>query len=97
MHHQVRMDGDTLTALANDTPASLKYLALLGPSHRAERVLSEADLNESSLPLTLHAPAGIAIGGELPESIALSMLAQAHAVLHGKSGSSLKGRPCQSD
>lgn len=97
MHHQVRMDGETLTALANDTPASLKYLALLGPSHRAERVLSEADLTEDSLPLTLHAPAGIAIGGELPESIALSMLAQAHAVLHGKSGSSLKGRPCQSD
>lgn len=97
MHHQVRMDGEALAAMVSVPPQSLQYIALLGPSHRAERVLEEAGIDESQLPLPLHAPAGIAIGGELPESIALSMLAQAHAVVHGKSARSLKGKPCQAE
>lgn len=96
MHHQVTMDAQALQSLATANPENLKYLALLGPSHRAERVLSEVALTEADLPVPLFAPAGVAIGGDLPESIALSMLAQAHSVLFDKSGQSLKGKPCQS-
>lgn len=97
MHHHVELDATALKAIAEIRPGALTYLALLGPMHRSEKVLNEAQITESDLPLVLHAPAGLAIGGELPESIALSMLAQAHAVLHGKTASSLKGRSCAAD
>ncbi|MGV6807280.1 MAG: XdhC family protein, partial [bacterium] len=39
-----------------------------------------------TLPFHLHSPAGLNIGGELPESIALSILAHCHAVLYGRDG-----------
>ncbi|WP_218312173.1 XdhC family protein [Alteromonas antoniana] len=94
MHHQVTMDADALAYLAHSAVPQLRYLALLGPSHRCDKVLSEANIQPSSLPVELQSPAGLALGGELPESIALSMIAQAHAVLHDKSAVPLKGKPC---
>ncbi|WP_414830739.1 XdhC family protein [Alteromonas sp. H39] len=94
MHHQVTMDANALAHLAHNAVPQLRYLALLGPSHRCEKVLSEANIHHSSLPVELQSPAGLALGGELPESIALSMIAQAHAVLHNKSAVPLKGKPC---
>lgn len=95
MHHQLDMDASALAVIARAKPAALRYLALLGPVHRCERVLAAAALAETDLPVPLQAPAGLALGGELPESIALSMIAQAHAVLHNQSGAPLKGKPCR--
>ena len=40
----------------------------------------------------VNGPVGLDIGGELPESIALSILAQCHAVLYGASGEVLNKR-----
>lgn len=94
MHHQVNMDANALVCLAETAPPQLRYLALLGPSHRCDKVLSEANLQRSALPAELQSPAGLALGGELPESIALSMIAQAHAILHDKSAAPLKDKPC---
>lgn len=82
MHHQVGLDAQVLRIIADSPPADLRYLALLGPVHRAERVLKEAGLKLNDFTVPLQAPAGLNLGGELPESIALSMLAQAHAILH---------------
>ncbi|MEG3768246.1 XdhC family protein [Alteromonas sp. 14N.309.X.WAT.G.H12] len=95
MHHHVQMDADSLRMLAQVAPDKLVYLALLGPYHRAERVLKEAGITEADLPTALFAPAGLAIGGDLPESIALSMLSQAHGVFHHKPADGLKGLPCR--
>lgn len=84
MHHQVGLDAKMLATIAQCPPKGLRYLAVLGPGHRTQRVLDEAGIQPADLPVALHSPAGFNIGGELPESIALSMLAQAHAVLHQK-------------
>lgn len=84
MHHQIGLDGEALTAISQYRPARLGYLALLGPDHRTSRVFNEAGLTTNDLPLPLQSPAGFDIGGDLPESIALSMLAQAHAALFDK-------------
>ena len=60
----------------------LEYVALLGPRHRYQQVLERAGLGEQQLTCPVSAPAGLDIGGQLPESIALSILAECHAVLN---------------
>ena len=95
MHHQVGLDAEALAAVAAEQTGDLRYLALLGPVHRANRVLTEAGLTDSDFPVPLSAPAGLALGGDLPESIALSMLSEAHAAIYQKSATSLKGKSCQ--
>lgn len=83
MSHNLTMDAQALSALVDNN--QLKYLALLGPKNRRADVLQKAGLGEQQLPpIGLHGPAGFDIGGELPESIALSILSQCHAQLHGK-------------
>ncbi len=79
MSHNVTIDAEALR-LCQST--RLEYLALLGPRHRYLRVLEAAGLDERKLALPVSAPAGLDIGGQLPESIALSILAECHAVLH---------------
>ena len=79
MSHNVRLDA---AALKHLQAAELAYLALLGPLNRKADVLAEAGLNETRLTTAVSGPAGLDIGGELPESIALSMLAECHQVLH---------------
>lgn len=88
MSHNLAIDADALSAL-HDLP--LDYLALLGPGKRRSRVLEEAELIESQLPVTLAGPAGLDIGAELPEGIALSILAECHARLMGRCAGSLSG------
>lgn len=86
MHHDTRLDADALKLLAKQ---ALDYCALLGPAHRREQVLALAQLSNSDLNFTLAGPAGLALGTDLPESIALSILAECHAVLFGSNGQSL--------
>lgn len=88
MSHNVQMDAEALCILQS---SSLKYLALLGPDSRRKKVLAAADLTEEQLRTPLAGPAGLDIGAELPESIALSILAECHASLHRKQAHSLSG------
>jgi len=81
MSHSISMDA---AALAQLQLVSLNYLALLGPTHRKQQVLEAAELHDGDFSCDLFGPAGFDIGGELPESIALSILAQCHAELEGK-------------
>ena len=89
MTHNLQMDADALSALQH-LPA-LRYLALLGPQTRKQQVLSLAGLSESQVKTPIAGPAGLALGGELPESIALSILAECHAVLHQADAVSISG------
>lgn len=82
MTHNVEMDAQALTAVSG---SSARYLALLGPRHRCQRVLAAANLTLNDLPVHLASPAGLNIGGELPESIALAILAECHGVLEQRS------------
>jgi xanthine dehydrogenase accessory factor len=88
MSHNLDIDGDALSALHN---LPLDYWALLGPDKRRSRVLQAAKLDEAQLSLPLAGPAGLDIGAELPEGIALSILAECHARIKGRSAGSLSG------
>lgn len=94
MGHNLELDAAALRALHLQP---LKYLGLLGPVSRRDRVLHLAGLTleqlNASLPTPLRAPVGLNLGGELPESIALAACAELHAVLHGADGRSLSPDP----
>jgi xanthine dehydrogenase accessory factor len=47
-------------------------------------------LGDSPAPAHLYAPVGLDLGGEGPEAIALSILAEVQAVRHGRAGGHLR-------
>lgn len=81
MTHNIELDAQ---ALAVSQGSNAKFIGLLGPKHRTEKVLKAAELTRQSLAKPLSNPIGINIGGELPEAIALSILAEVQGVLSGK-------------
>lgn len=88
MTHSVPMDAQSLQALANK---GLDYVGLLGPSHRRDEVFQEAGLIDGNFEPTVDGPAGFDIGGELPESIALSVIAKCHDAIFGSGSGSGSG------
>jgi len=88
MSHNILLDALALKSMLH---SSIKYMALLGPAHRKEQVLAEAEVTQAQLPFTLAGPAGLDIGGQLPESIALSILSECHAFLEGRTATSHSG------
>ena len=81
-YHNMQLDAAALAALQ---ASQCQYLGLLGPERRKREVLALAGLNPSDLRRPVAGPSGLALGGDLPENIALAMLAEAHAVLFGSS------------
>ena len=86
MHHNVHLDAQALDTL---TRSQAKFIGLLGPQHRTERVFAQANISAEKLPCQLANPIGLDLGGELPEAIALSIIAQIQAKLEGASCISL--------
>ncbi|MBL4629909.1 MAG: XdhC family protein [Paraglaciecola sp.] len=86
--HNIKLDAAALTLVQT---SSAKYVGLLGPTHRTDRVLDIAKLTRSGLSKPLANPIGLRLGGELPESIALSMISEAHAALEQANGLSISG------
>ena len=82
MTHSVPIDAQCLLALSGQR---LDYVGLLGPTHRREEVFDEAGLIDDDFKPTVDGPAGFDIGGELPESIALSIIAKCHNAIFGPS------------
>jgi xanthine/CO dehydrogenase XdhC/CoxF family maturation factor len=74
----------------------LGYLGLQGNRKRSERILRELAEEGGPLPdhgrAILHYPAGLDIGAESPEIIALSMVSEVQAALAGRPGSCLRDR-----
>lgn len=83
MHHSLELDAAILPKLSS---LPLKYLALLGPRHRGEKVLQSAGLGWEDFCCPPASPAGLDLGGELPAEIALSILAACQASLFAKGG-----------
>ncbi len=81
MAHNIDLDARGLRHLHG---CGLRHIALLGPRHRYHQVLERAGLSESDLACPVSGPAGLEIGGQLPESIALSILAECHGALHAR-------------
>jgi xanthine dehydrogenase accessory factor len=87
MNHNYRRDRSVLETLLQ---SNLQYIGLLGPRYRSEQMLNELGL--SDWPENLHAPAGLDIGANTPETIALSIVAQIQAVIAGRKGLALSNR-----
>ena len=86
MTHNMQMDADALASLQK---SSVKYLALLGPTSRKQQVMAMAELDQQNISTPIAGPAGLCLGGEIPEEIALSILAECLAVLNQTDASSL--------
>jgi xanthine/CO dehydrogenase XdhC/CoxF family maturation factor len=91
-HHYVH----DLPILAALLQRPLRYIGLLGPKKRGERILSDLvkqGLRSTPDPLgNLHSPVGLDLGAETPEEVALSIVAEMRAVLGDRKGGSLRER-----
>ncbi|HEX8847434.1 MAG TPA: XdhC family protein [Pyrinomonadaceae bacterium] len=95
MTHNYSQDLELLRFLLN-SPA--RYIGVMGPRKRTERMLNElataedtSRLDETDL-ARLHSPAGLDIGANSPAEIALSIIAEMRAVLAGRRGRMLRER-----
>jgi len=94
MTHRYRDDTEVLRSLM--PRMELNYLGLLGPKTRLERIITE--LEKGGLAITpamrnrLHGPVGLDLGGDTPEIVALSILAEMQAGLAGRDGRPLRER-----
>jgi len=81
MSHNYSKD---LRFLLSILPSKARYIGLLGPIHRREKLLNaiiESDLIfDDSLFDKIHGPAGLPIGSKTPEEIALSIMAEITAI-----------------
>jgi xanthine dehydrogenase accessory factor len=80
MSHHLPSDLSYLRSLAL---APIPYVGLLGPAPRRAKLLSDLGDSAQQLRARLHGPVGLALGGRGPESIALAIVAEIHAFLHG--------------
>lgn len=91
MSHHYARDLDYVRALL---ASDVAYIGVLGPRARAERMLADIAANGESLAGTerMFAPVGVDIGGEGPDAIALSVIAEVSAVTSGRNGGHLRDR-----
>ena len=83
-----------LALLRELLPRPLRYLGVLGPRRRTERLLAELRAEglevEREALHKLHSPIGLDLGADQPEQIALAIVAEAQAVIHGRPARSLR-------
>lgn len=88
MTHNYNYDSALLADLLS---LDIPYVGVLGPKKRLMRMLDEisVDLSEN-IPAQLHGPAGLDIGSENAEEIALAIVAEIQSVINNRDGLSLK-------
>lgn len=91
MTHSLTQDRHWLGQVLQSTP---RYIGQLGPRSRTERLLDELREQHVDTPALncLHYPVGLDLGGDTPDSVALSILSEINAVFNGRNGSMLKFR-----
>ncbi|QOY90139.1 XdhC family protein [Paludibaculum fermentans] len=87
MTHNYIQDGRLLREILAARP---RYLGMLGPANRADRLLHELGISRESV--DVHAPIGLDIGATTPEGIALSIISEIQAELAGRPGMKLRHR-----
>lgn len=80
MSHHLPSDLEYLRALS---ASPVPYVGLLGPAARREKLLAELGADAERLRPRLRAPVGFDLGGRTPEAVALAIVAEIHAFLHG--------------
>lgn len=86
MSHHLPSDLAYLRAL---TGSSVPFVGLLGPAPRRDRLRAELGADAARLAGRLHAPVGLELGGRSSTAIALAIVAELQAWLHGKHGGPL--------
>jgi xanthine/CO dehydrogenase XdhC/CoxF family maturation factor len=89
MSHHLPSDLAYLRVLA---ASQVSYVGLLGPAVRRDKLLMDLGPAAEGLRERLRAPVGLALGGRTPESIALAIVSQIHAFLHGADGKPASGQ-----
>ena len=89
MTHHYADDGSYLAALRTTT---VPYIGMLGPRQRTERMLAAAEGIEPGDDRRIHAPAGLDIGTDGAEQVALSIIAEIMAVQAGRPARPLRER-----
>ncbi|MDX9875007.1 MAG: XdhC family protein [Spongiibacteraceae bacterium] len=81
MSHNVEMDAAWLQRV-HAMPRQPTYVGLLGPASRKREVLERADIApDSPFALRVRGPMGLDLGGDTPEAVALSVVAECHQTL----------------
>ena len=91
MSHDYLRDAAFLGSFAG---RGVRYLGVLGPRDRTERLLSElGDVLSDGDRRAIRAPAGLDIGADGAEQVATAIVAEILAVLHGRDGGALRDHP----
>lgn len=93
MTHNYNYDKALLHELCQN---KVRYIAMLGPKNKLQRILDEYEEENRPLSQTqiasIYSPAGLDIGAETSEEIALSILSEIKAVMSYKQGNPLRNK-----
>ena len=83
---------DDLEILKQLIPCNLKYLGILGPKKRTNRILKELKEEKITPNANIYSPVGLDIGADNAEEIALSIVAEIQAVISQRDAGFLRNR-----
>lgn len=83
---------DDLEMLKVLLPTNLKYLGILGPKKRTNRILKELEEEEITPNANIYSPVGLDIGADNAEEIALSIVSEIQTVISQRDAGFLKHR-----
>lgn len=93
MNHHFERDQETIGAL---TKANSFYIGMLGPKRRQDKILAGLEANgvaiSEAFRKKLYGPAGLDLGANTPEEIALSILAEILSVMNERTAESIRSR-----
>ena len=84
--------GRDFAALQKLLPLNLRYLGLIGPRKRRDQLLNDLLEVDIAINAGFFAPAGLDLGAETPEEIALAIISEIQRVFAHGSGFSLRER-----
>jgi xanthine dehydrogenase accessory factor len=84
--------GRDFGALQKLLPLNLRYVGLMGPRKRRDQLLNDLLDIGVSINAGFFAPAGLDLGAETPEEIAIAVISEIQRVFTGGSGDSLRER-----
>jgi len=90
MTHNFLKDVELLETLL---PSPIPYVGVLGPKQRGAELVAHLSDEARAHAHRLRSPIGLDLGGDTPEEIALSVIAEVQAVLNGRDGRALQERP----
>jgi xanthine/CO dehydrogenase XdhC/CoxF family maturation factor len=89
MTHNFLRDAELLEMLL---PSNIAYVGVLGPKKRGADLVAHLSDEARAHATRLRSPLGLNLGGETPEEIALSIIAEVQAVLNARDGRALQER-----